>query len=66
MQPLLGDVWDTTTRQILDIRPDVVVYHPKVMTAATAAHAVGALAAEVEIVPTVTPTSEWIDLHTRR
>ncbi|MDA0289801.1 MAG: glycosyltransferase [Actinobacteria bacterium] len=59
MQPLLGNVWDTTTRQILDIRPDVVVYHPKVMTAATAAHAVGALAAEVEIVPTVTPTSEF-------
>lgn len=59
MRPLLEGVWDATTQQILDIRPDVVVYHPKVMTAALAAHAVGALAAEVDIVPTMTPTAEF-------
>jgi len=59
MRPLLEGVWDATTQQILDIRPDVVVYHPKVMTAALAAHAVGALAAEVDIVPTMTPTVEF-------
>jgi sterol 3beta-glucosyltransferase len=59
MRPLLESVWEASTRQILELRPDVVVYHPKVMTAATAAHAVGALAAEVEIVPTMTPTHEF-------
>ena len=59
MRPLLEGVWDATTQQILDIRPDVVVYHPKVMTAALAAHAVGAIAAEVDIVPTMTPTEEF-------
>lgn len=59
MRPLLEGVWDVTTQQILDIRPDVVVYHPKVMTAALAAHAVGAIAAEVDIVPTMTPTEEF-------
>lgn len=59
MRPVLEGVWDTSTQQILDIRPDVVVYHPKVMTAALAAHAVGALAAEVDIVPTMTPTSDF-------
>jgi sterol 3beta-glucosyltransferase len=37
----------------------VVVYHPKVMTAALAAHAVGAIAVEVDIVPTMTPTEEF-------
>jgi sterol 3beta-glucosyltransferase len=59
MRPLLEGVWDATTQQILDIRPDVVVYHPKVMTAALAAHAVGAIAAEVDIVPTMTPTEDF-------
>ena len=59
MRPLLEGVWEASTQQILELRPDVVVYHPKVMTAATAAHAVGALAAEVEIVPTMTPTDEF-------
>ena len=59
MRPLLESVWEASTQQILELRPDVVVYHPKVMTAATAAHAVGALAAEVEIVPTMTPTNEF-------
>ena len=59
MRPLLERVWEASTDQILDIRPDVVVYHPKLITAATVAHAVGALAAEVEIVPTMTPTAEF-------
>ncbi|MDP4816871.1 MAG: glycosyltransferase [Pontimonas sp.] len=59
MRPLLEGVWETSTQQILELHPDIVVYHPKVMTAATAAHAVGALAAEVEIVPTMTPTDEF-------
>ncbi len=59
MEPLMMGVWDTSTQQIRDIKPDVVVYHPKVVTAAVAAHSVGAIAAEVEIVPTVTPTREF-------
>jgi sterol 3beta-glucosyltransferase len=59
MEPLLEGVWTASTQQIREIKPDVVVYHPKVMTAAVAAHSVGAIAAEVEIVPTVTPTAEF-------
>lgn len=59
MEPLLRGVWDASTAHIRQLRPDVVVYHPKVVTAALAAHSVGAIAAEVEIVPTMTPTEEF-------
>lgn len=59
MEPMLKSVWEASTEHIRDIKPDVVVYHPKVVTAATAAHSVGAIAALVEIVPTMTPTSEF-------
>ena len=59
MKPLMDGILDATTRHILDIKPDVVVYHPKVLTAATAAHSVGAIAMRAEMVPMLNPTSEF-------
>jgi sterol 3beta-glucosyltransferase len=59
MKPLLEGVYRESTAQIRDITPDVVVYHPKVITAAAAAHSVGAIAAIVEMFPTLTPTREF-------
>lgn len=59
MTPLVEGVYADTTAHIQDIRPDVVVYHPTILTAATATHAVGGIAVMAEIVPITTPTSEF-------
>jgi len=58
-KPLVEGVYADTTAHIQDIRPDVVVYHPKILTAATATHAVGGIAVMAEMVPITTPTSEF-------
>jgi len=59
MKPMLEGAWALTTDQIRTLTPDVVVYHPKLITAAAAAHSVGAIAVIVEMVPTLTPTQEF-------
>ena len=59
MRPLLKGAAQDTTNQILNIKPDVVVYHPKIGTAAAAAHAVGGIAIRAEMVPMLTPTSDF-------
>lgn len=59
IQPMLESIYDASTLQIMSIRPDVVVYHPKLVTAAPAAHAAGALAVMAELVPTLTPTRDF-------
>jgi sterol 3beta-glucosyltransferase len=59
IKPMLSSNYDTSTSQILSLSPDVVVYHPKMMTAATAAHSVGAVAVRAELVPTLTPTKDF-------
>ena len=59
IEPMLSGIYNTSTTHITSLRPDVVVYHPKVITSATAAHAVGALAARAELVPTLTPTRDF-------
>lgn len=59
MKPLMEGIYRETTRQIRAVKPDVVVYHPKILTAATAAHSVGAIAVLAEMVPMMTPTSEF-------
>jgi len=59
IKPLLTGVWEATTEHILALKPDVVVYHPKVVTAAAAAHAVGAIALRAELVPMLTPTADF-------
>ena len=59
IEPMLSGIYSTSTTHITSLRPDVVVYHPKVITAATAAHAVGAVATRAELVPTLTPTRDF-------
>lgn len=59
MKPLMDGILDASTERILQIKPDVVVYHPKVLTGATAAHSVGAIALRAEMVPMLNPTAEF-------
>ena len=59
IKPLLEGAYNDVVAQIQEIAPDVVVYHPKLVMAPVAAHAVGALAARVELVPTLTATAEF-------
>ena len=59
IEPMLRGIYSTSTSHITSLKPDVVVYHPKVITAAAAAHAVDALAARAELVPTLTPTRDF-------
>lgn len=59
MRPLLDAAWEDVTDHIVSIRPDVVVYHPKLLTAPVAAHHVGAIAVIAEMFPTLTPTREF-------
>lgn len=59
VKPMLEAIQRSAATAILDIRPDVVVHHPKIVVAEAAAAAVGARCAIVEIVPTLTPTREY-------
>ena len=59
MKPMLEAANQAVITQIQEVSPDVVVYHPKLVTAPVAAHAVGAIAVIVELFPTVTPTREF-------
>ena len=59
MKPMLEAANQAVVEQIQEISPDVVVYHPKLVTAPVAAHAVGAIAVIVELFPTLTPTTEF-------
>lgn len=58
-KPALEAVYEASTEQIRQMRPDVVVYHPKVLTAPVIAHEVGALAVAAELAPILTPTREF-------
>jgi sterol 3beta-glucosyltransferase len=59
MKPLLENAWEDVNAHIHEVVPDIVVYHPKLVTAPVAAHHVGAIAVIVEIGPTLTPTKEF-------
>jgi len=59
MKPLLENAWEDVNKHIQDVVPDIVVYHPKLVTTPVAAHHVGAIAVIVEMVPTLTPTKEF-------
>lgn len=58
-KPALEAVYATSSDHIRTLRPDVVVYHPKVVTAPVVAHEVGALAVGAELAPTLTATREF-------
>jgi len=59
VRPFVVKVLNTAAEQILEIKPDVVLYHPTVLTAPIAARSVGALSGLVEIIPILTPTKEF-------
>ena len=59
IRPAMVRVFETGVREVLETQPDVVVSHPKVLTAADAAAAVGAAHVLVQSVPTMIPTREF-------
>lgn len=59
LKPLQEAILDASAKQIRSLKPDVVVYHPKVQTAPVVAHEVGAIAVLAEPMPIMTPTSEF-------
>lgn len=58
-EPLLESIYQASSEHIRQLSPDVVVYHPKVLTAPVIAREVGALAVSAELAPTLTPTKEF-------
>jgi len=59
VRPFIVKILNTAAEQILEIKPDVVLYHPTILTAPIAARSVGALSGLVEIIPILTPTKEF-------
>lgn len=59
VRPMLIKILEVITNQILEIKPDVVFYHPTALTAPIAAKYVKALSVLVEIIPVLSPTKEF-------
>lgn len=59
IKPMLESIQRSAVRAIADVGPDVVVHHPKILTADIAATAVGSARIPVEIVPVLTRTTEY-------
>ncbi len=59
IRPMMVRMLHSAARAALAHRPDVLVHHPKVLSAAAAAERLGVPRVLVEIVPTVTPTREF-------
>jgi sterol 3beta-glucosyltransferase len=59
VRPFIVKLLDTAAEQILKVKPDVVLYHPTVLTAPIAARSIGAISGLVEIIPVLTPTKEF-------
>jgi sterol 3beta-glucosyltransferase len=57
--PMMAAILRSASRAALDYRPDVIVYHPKILSAELAAANLGIPAVLVETVPVVTPTREF-------
>ena len=57
--PMMAGILRSAARTAMDVRPDVIVYHPKVLSAPLAAARLGIPAVLVETVPVVTPTREF-------
>jgi sterol 3beta-glucosyltransferase len=56
---MLVKILDVISNQIIEIKPDVVFYHPTALTAPIAAKYVKALSVLVEIIPVLSPTKEF-------
>ncbi len=59
VRPMLVKILDVISKQIIEIKPDVVFYHPTALTAPIAAKYVKALSVLVEIIPVLSPTKEF-------
>jgi sterol 3beta-glucosyltransferase len=59
LRPAVGRLLAAAVDHITAFAPDVVVYHPKVLSAPLAAGRLGVPAAVVETVPALTPTREF-------
>lgn len=57
--PMMAGVLRSAVRAAMDRRPDVIVHHPKVLSAAVAAARLDRPRVLVEIVPAVTPTRQF-------
>jgi sterol 3beta-glucosyltransferase len=57
--PMMAAMLRSAADAVVEFRPDVVVHHPKVLSAPLAAARLGVPHVLVEIVPTVTPTREF-------
>lgn len=59
VRPMLAAVLTSAVDAALDFRPDVLVHHPKVLSAPAAAAHLGVPHVLVELVPTLTPTRDF-------
>jgi sterol 3beta-glucosyltransferase len=59
IKPIMRGVIVTTVTIALEFEPDVILYHPKVLSAPIAADRLGIPHIVVELVPVVTPTSAF-------
>lgn len=59
IRPLMHEVIVTSARLALDVAPDVIIWHPKVLSAPIVADALGIPHVLVEIVPAMTPTTAF-------
>ncbi len=59
VRPIMQAVIANSVRITLDFEPDIVVYHPKVLSAPMVADRLGIPHVVVELVPAVTPTSAF-------
>ncbi|WP_307429893.1 glycosyltransferase [Pseudarthrobacter defluvii] len=59
IRPAMATLFSAAVEHITAFAPDIVVYHPKVLTAPAAAYSLGIPSVLVETVPSLTPTREF-------
>src|SRR3954463_10459995 len=59
VRPMMVAILRSAADAALDFRPDVLVHHPKVLSAPVAAARLGIAHVLVEIVPTINPTRQF-------
>ena len=59
IRPAVGRLLSSAVEHIVIFAPDMVVYHPKVLSAPLAATALGIPSVLVESIPSLTPTREF-------
>lgn len=59
VKPMMTMTLEAAADAIIEFKPDVVIYHPKVLSAPIAAGKVGAISIITDIVPLTSPTNEF-------